>query len=51
MVNCERFQELDGQRYLILEFYDQNQTKAKVVWSKMEFFLLQMAGPLRLPAL
>jgi hypothetical protein len=39
MVNCERFEELDGQIYPVLKFDGQNQTEAKVGWSKMNFFI------------
>jgi hypothetical protein len=39
MVNCERFVELYVQRYRVLKFDGQNQTEAKVGWSKMVFFL------------
>jgi hypothetical protein len=40
MVNFERFEELDGQRYPVFKFDGQNQTEAKVGWSKMDFFLI-----------
>jgi hypothetical protein len=35
----ERFQELDGQRFLVFEFDGQKQTLTVVRWSKMDFFL------------
>jgi hypothetical protein len=38
MANCEQFLELDGQRYPVLKFDGQNQTEAKVEWSKIDFF-------------
>ena len=39
MVENERFQGLDGQRYPVLEFDGQNQTEARVGWPKVDFFL------------
>ena len=42
MVENERFQGLDGQRYPVLEFDGQNQTEARVGWPKMDFFLFLM---------
>ena len=38
MVENERFQGLDDQRYPVLEFDGQNQTEARVGWPKMDFF-------------
>jgi hypothetical protein len=39
MVKNERFQELDGQRFLIFWFDGQNQTSIIVQWPKINFFL------------
>jgi hypothetical protein len=39
MVKNERFQELDGRRFLVLRFDGQNQTQVRVGWPKMDLFL------------
>jgi hypothetical protein len=39
MAKLERFQEFDGQRFLVFAFNGQNQTSTIVRWPKMDFFL------------
>jgi hypothetical protein len=46
MVRNERFQELDGQRFLVFGFDGQNQTSTIVRWPKMDFFLLALLAVL-----
>jgi hypothetical protein len=45
MVRNKRFQELDGQRFLVFGFDGQNQTLTIVRWPKMDFFLLVNKKP------
>jgi hypothetical protein len=40
MVKNERFQELDGRRFLVLRFDGQNQTRVRVGWAKMDLSYL-----------
>jgi hypothetical protein len=44
MVKNERFQELDGQRFLVFWFDGQNQTSIIVQWPKIDFFLTRIGS-------
>ena len=39
MAFCVRFQKINGQRLLVLEFDGRSQTSPNVGWSKMDFSL------------
>jgi hypothetical protein len=45
MAKIERFQEFDGQRFLVFAFDGQNQTSTIVRWPKKDFFLACMLVP------